>query len=218
MICQRCPQLRHELQTTRTNVLSLESLIEEAKRRDKTQDTLDRLAMLYNHCRKNYVNMANITYVLNRCQNLPRCTAQQIPPNETRIQCLTRHLQFSKSKVTKEQDITPPKTGRRYQCPQIKTRPRNTVTQQNILQATPNSPVMPCQLNCEVYRLNLELQIIKRDKIRTLTELYQVTKELGQDDRRIRRELPSIERKLMTTIAEQIYIEDELSRGCPACR
>ena len=77
---------------------------------------------------------------------------------------------------------------------------------------------MPCQLNCEVHRLNLELQVIKRDKIRTLTELYQVTKDLGQDDRRIRSELPRIERKLMTTIAERLYIEDEISRGCPACR
>ena len=111
-----------------------------------------------------------------------------------------------------------PKTGSWYQCPQIRTRPRKTVTQQNILQTTPNSPVMPCQLNCEVHRLNLELQVIKRDKIRTLTELYQVTKDLGQDDRRIRSELPRIERKLMTTIAERLYIEDEISRGCPACR
>ena len=77
---------------------------------------------------------------------------------------------------------------------------------------------MPCQLNCEVHRLNLELQVIKRDKIRTLTELYQVTKDLGQDNRRIRNELPRIERKLLTTIAERLYIEDEISRGCPACR
>ena len=76
MICQRCPQLRQELQRTRNNVLQIEGLIEEANRRDKSQDTLDRLAMLHKHCRKNYEDMANITYVLNRCQNLPRCTAQ----------------------------------------------------------------------------------------------------------------------------------------------
>ena len=77
---------------------------------------------------------------------------------------------------------------------------------------------MPCQPNCEVHRLNLELRVIKSDKIKTLTELHQVTKDLGRTNRNIRNELPRIERKLMTTIAEQLYIEDEISRGCPACR
>ena len=69
-------------------------------------------------------------------------------PNETRIQCLTRHLYFSKFKVTKEQDITPPKTGRRYQCPQIKMRPRNTVTQQKHSASHPKfaSHALPTQL------------------------------------------------------------------------
>ena len=77
---------------------------------------------------------------------------------------------------------------------------------------------MPCQLNCEVHRLNLELQVIKTDKIKTLTELYQVTKDLGRNNRHRRNEVSRIERKLMTTIAERLYIEDEISRGCPACR
>ena len=73
MICQRCPQLRQELQRTRDNVHLIESLLEEAKRREKTQETLDRLSMLHKHCRKNYNDMANITFVLNHCHNLPRC-------------------------------------------------------------------------------------------------------------------------------------------------
>ena len=77
---------------------------------------------------------------------------------------------------------------------------------------------MPCQPNCEVHRLNLELQVIKTDKIKTLTELHQVTKDLGRNNRHRRNEVPRIERKLMTTIAERLYIEDEISRGCPACR
>ena len=77
---------------------------------------------------------------------------------------------------------------------------------------------MPCQPNCEVHRLNLELQVIKTDKIKTLTELYQVTKDLGRNNRHRRNEVSRIERKLMTTIAERLYIEDEISRGCPACR
>jgi len=77
---------------------------------------------------------------------------------------------------------------------------------------------MPCQQNCDVHRLNLELKVIKTDKIKTLTELYQVTNELGRDNRHRRNEVSRIERKLMTTIAERLYIEDEISRGCPACR
>ena len=73
MICQRCPQLRQELQRTRDNVHLIESLLEEAKRREKTQETLDRLSMLHKHCRKNYNDMANIIFVLNHCHNRPRC-------------------------------------------------------------------------------------------------------------------------------------------------
>ena len=73
MICQRCPQLCQELQGTRDNVHLIESLLEEAKRREKTQETLDRLSMLHKHCRKNYNDMANITFVLNHCHNRPRC-------------------------------------------------------------------------------------------------------------------------------------------------
>ena len=97
---------------------------------------------------------------------------------------------------------------------------QETVTQRGFLFRQPQQikTVMPCQPNCEVHRLNLELQVIKTDKIKTLTEIHQVTKDLGRTNRNIRNEVPRIERKLMTTIAEQLYIEDEISRGCPACR
>ena len=81
---------------------------------------------------------------------------------------------------------------------------------------------MPCQQNCDVHRLNLELKVIKTDKIKTLTELYQVTNELGRDNPHRRNEVTrskfEIERKLMITVAERLYIEKEISRGCPACR
>ena len=76
MICQRCPQLRQELQRTRDNVRLIEDLLEDARRREKTQDTLDRLAMLHRHCRTNYDDMANLTFALNHCQNQPRCPGQ----------------------------------------------------------------------------------------------------------------------------------------------
>ena len=74
MSCQRCPQLRVELQRTQNNVRLIEDLLEDAKNRDKNlQDTLDRLAMLHKHCRTNYKDMANLTFALNHCQNQPRC-------------------------------------------------------------------------------------------------------------------------------------------------
>ena len=73
MVCQRCPQLLVELERTRDNVRLIEDLIEDARTREKTQDTLDRLAMLHKHCRTNYDDMANLTFALNHCQNVPRC-------------------------------------------------------------------------------------------------------------------------------------------------
>ena len=76
MLCQRCPQLREELQRTRDNVRLIEDLLEDARKREKTQDTLDRLAMLHKHCRTNYDDMANLTFALNHCQNRPRCPGQ----------------------------------------------------------------------------------------------------------------------------------------------
>ena len=60
MLCQKCPLLREELQKTQDNVRLIEDLIEDARNREKTQDTLDRLAMLHTHCRTNYKDMANI--------------------------------------------------------------------------------------------------------------------------------------------------------------
>ena len=76
MACQRCPRLRQELQRTRDNVLLIEGLLEDARRRERTQDTLDRLAMLHKHCRTNYNDMANINFALNHCQNIPRCPGE----------------------------------------------------------------------------------------------------------------------------------------------
>ena len=81
---------------------------------------------------------------------------------------------------------------------------------------------MPCQRNCEVERLNFQLKDIKHDKINTLKEIYEVTEELGRDNPHRRDEVTrskrEIEQKLMTAIAELMYIEDEISRGCTTCR
>ena len=81
---------------------------------------------------------------------------------------------------------------------------------------------MPCQRNCEVERLNFQLKDIKHDKINTLKEIYEVTEELGRGNPHRRDEVTrskrEIEQKLMTAIAELMYIEDEISRGCTTCR
>ena len=81
---------------------------------------------------------------------------------------------------------------------------------------------MPCQHNCEVKRLNFILKDIKHDKIKTLREIYEVTEQLGRDNPHRREEVTrskrEIEQKLMTGVAELMYIEDEISRGCTTCR
>ena len=81
---------------------------------------------------------------------------------------------------------------------------------------------MPCQHNCEVNQLNAQLKEIKHDKIITLKEIYEVTEQLGRDHPHRRDEVTrskrEIERKLLTAIAELMYIEDEIARGCRTCQ
>ena len=81
---------------------------------------------------------------------------------------------------------------------------------------------MPCQQTCEVKRLNLILKDIKQDKLKTLREIYEVTDQLGRDNPHRREEVTrskqEIEQKLMTGVAELMYIEDEISRGCTTCQ
>jgi hypothetical protein len=73
-----------------------------------------------------------------------------------------------------------------------------------------------------VERLNFQLKDIKHDKINTLKEIYEVTEELGRGNPHRRDEVTrserEIEQKLMTAVAELMYIEDEISRGCTTCR
>ena len=81
---------------------------------------------------------------------------------------------------------------------------------------------MPCQQTCEVKRLNLILKDVKQDKLETLRNIYEVTDQLGRDNPHRREEVTKskreIEQKLMTGVAELMYIEDEISRGCTTCR
>ena len=76
--------------------------------------------------------------------------------------------------------------------------------------------------NCEVNQLNAQLKEIKHDKIITLKEIYEVTEQLGRDHPHRRDEVTrskrEIEQKLMTAIAELMYIEDEIARGCRTCQ
>ena len=81
---------------------------------------------------------------------------------------------------------------------------------------------MPCQHNCEVNQLNAQLKEIKHDKIITLKEIYEVTEQFGHDHPHKRDEVTrskrEIEQKLMTAVAELMYIEDEMARGCRTCQ
>ena len=81
---------------------------------------------------------------------------------------------------------------------------------------------MPCQRNCEIIQLNARLKDIKLDKIATLRQILEVTEELGRDQPQRRDEVTrskrEIERKLMSAIAELMYLEEEITNGCSACQ
>ena len=81
---------------------------------------------------------------------------------------------------------------------------------------------MPCQQTCEVKRLNLILKDVKLDKLKTLRDIYEVTDQIGRDYPHRREEVTrskkEIEQKLMTGVAELMYIEDKILRGCTTCR
>ena len=81
---------------------------------------------------------------------------------------------------------------------------------------------MPCQRNCEIIQLNARLKDIKLDKIATLRQILEVTEELGRDQPHRRDEVTrskrEIEQKLMSAIAELMYLEEEITNGCSACQ
>ena len=81
---------------------------------------------------------------------------------------------------------------------------------------------MPCQQNCEIIQLNARLRDIKLDKITTLRQILEVTEELGRDQPQRRDEVTrskrEIEQKLMSAIAELMYLEEEIANGCSACQ
>ena len=76
MLCQKCTLFRGELQKAQNNIRLIEYLIEDAGSKEKTQDNLDRLAMLHKHARTNYKDMANLTFARNHCENQPPCSDQ----------------------------------------------------------------------------------------------------------------------------------------------
>ena len=98
----------------------------------------------------------------------------------------------------------------------------NAIFAHRIPNSTVNASIMPCQHNCDVNRLNIQLKDIKIDKIETLREIYEVTDQLGRDHPHRRDEMTrskiEIYEKLMTAVAELLCIEDEISRGCTTCR
>ena len=139
MACQRCPRLRQELQRTRDNVLLIEGLLEDARRRERTQDTLDRLAMLHKHCRTNYDDMANINFALNHCQNIPRCPGEwNHVPNWNRNYELSHGWQISR---------TPPIRGAIFQRQVASPQFRKKMTEEKTMsgdRACGRGPVARC--------------------------------------------------------------------------
>ena len=81
---------------------------------------------------------------------------------------------------------------------------------------------MPCCRNCEIKQLNARLKDIKLDKITTLKQILEVTEELGRDQPQRRDEVTrskrEIERKLISAVAELMYLEDEIASGCSTCQ
>ena len=82
--------------------------------------------------------------------------------------------------------------------------------------------IMPCQENCEMEQLNLQLKYIKVDKVETLRDIYRVTDQIGRENPHRREEMEvskaEIYEKLTTAVAQLLCIEEEIIRGCRACR
>ena len=76
MICNKWPLFREELRKATANIGLIERLLDDAGRMEASQDRFDRLAMLHKHPRSNYQHVANLTYVINNCENRPRCSNQ----------------------------------------------------------------------------------------------------------------------------------------------
>ena len=82
--------------------------------------------------------------------------------------------------------------------------------------------IMPCQENCEMEQLNLQLKDIKVDKVDTLRDIYRVTDQIGRENPHRREEMEvskaEIYEKLTTAVAQLLCIEEEILRGCRTCR
>ena len=76
MICNKCRLFREELRKATANIRLIERLLDDAGRMEASQDRFDRLAILHKHARSNYQEVANLTYVINNCENRPRCSNQ----------------------------------------------------------------------------------------------------------------------------------------------
>ena len=70
MLCQKCTLFRGELTKAQNNIRLIEYLIEDAGRMEKSQDSLDRLAMLHKHARCGKSDICH--YPLGKSTPLPR--------------------------------------------------------------------------------------------------------------------------------------------------
>ena len=81
---------------------------------------------------------------------------------------------------------------------------------------------MTCHPQCQIRQLNSRLINIKEEKIATLQQILEVTKELGREapHRRdeVERSIIEIQQKLVGAVAELVYLTDEIARGCNPCQ
>ena len=81
---------------------------------------------------------------------------------------------------------------------------------------------MPCHHLCEIRQLNCRLIEIKEEKIFTLRQILHATTELGRValNRRdeVARSKRHIQRNLVQSVAELMYLTNEIARGCNPCQ
>ena len=81
---------------------------------------------------------------------------------------------------------------------------------------------MPCHQQCNIRLLNRQLIEIKQEKIFTLRQILHAPTELGRvapnKGGEVARSKRRIQRDLFQTIAELMYLSNEVSRGCNPCQ
>ena len=81
---------------------------------------------------------------------------------------------------------------------------------------------MPCDPQCQLRQLNSQLILFKEEKITTLRHSLEVHDELGHLSPSRREEVARnknyVSQKLVQAVAELVYLNEEIARGCNPCQ